>query len=64
MFEQTVSLRNGIDHIESHFHGALGMILSRFWQAGNAVVAVTKDFNSQAMVVLAEQNYIKIKCLF
>lgn len=44
--------RNGIDHIESHFHGAFGMILARLRQAGDTVIAIAQYFDAQAVVIL------------
>jgi len=47
--------RNGIDHIEAHFHGAFGVILSRFWQSGDTIITVAQDFNPQTVVVLGKR---------
>lgn len=46
------NIRNGIDHVKSHFHGTCRMVGPRLGQTRHAVVAVAQDLDAQAMVVL------------
>ena len=43
---------DGVDHVEPHLDRVASMVPASFWQAGDAVVAVAKDLDSQAAVVL------------
>lgn len=47
---------DGVDHVQAHFHGAMGMVGARLWKTGHAVVAVAQDFDSEAVVVLKQQE--------
>ena len=43
---------DGVDHVEPHLDRVARVVPARLWQAGDAVVAVAKDLDSQAAVVL------------
>ena len=43
---------DGVDHVEPHLDRVARVVSARLWQAGDAVVAVAKDLDSQATVVL------------
>ena len=45
-------LRDGFDHVEPHLHTAVGVVCSRLWESAHAVVTVTQDLDSQAVVLL------------
>lgn len=47
---------DGIDHVQTHLHGAVGVVRARFRQARDAVVAVAEDFDPEAMVILEEKK--------
>jgi hypothetical protein len=49
-------LPDGVDHVEAHLDAVLGVVVARVRQAGDTVVAVAQDFDSQAMVVLCIEN--------
>ena len=43
---------DGVDHVEPHLDRVPRVVSASFWQARDAVVAVAKDLDSQAAVVL------------
>ena len=43
--------RDGVDHVEAHFHAALRVIRPRLRQPAHAVVAVAQQFDPQTMVL-------------
>ncbi len=43
---------DGVDHVQSHLHGVLGVVVAGVRQPGDAVVAVAQDLDAQALVVL------------
>lgn len=45
------NVRNSINHVQAHFDAALGMVIARLWDPGDAVVAVTQEFDAQAVVL-------------
>lgn len=45
-----INLRNSVDHVQSHFHAAFSVVVTRLWQSRNAVVAVAKKFDAQAVM--------------
>lgn len=47
---------DGVDHVQAHFHGAMGMVGTWLWKTGDAVVAVAQDFDSKAVVVLKHKR--------
>ena len=49
-------LRDSIYHVKSHLNGIPSMITARFWQTWYTVVAVSKDLNPKAVVLLSWQN--------
>jgi hypothetical protein len=48
-------LRDGVDHVESHLDGVPGVVAARVRQPGHAVVAVTQDLYTQAVVLLEQK---------
>ena len=48
---EQLNLRNGIDHVESHFHAAVSVIRTRFRQSGHAIVAVSQQLDAEAMML-------------
>lgn len=54
--ENLQDLRDGVDHVESHFHGAATMVTTRLRQARDAIVAVAQDLNAQAVVILGKNE--------
>jgi hypothetical protein len=48
-------LRDGVDHVEPHLDGVPGVIAARVRQPRHAVVAVTQDLYTQAVVLLQQK---------
>lgn len=49
-------LRDGLNHVYSHFHTAVGVVSPRFRQPWHTVVTVPKDFNTQAVILLYSKS--------
>lgn len=49
-------LRDGINHVESHLNGAMCMVGSGLRKPGHAIIAIPKDFDSEAMIILMEKT--------
>lgn len=45
-------LPDGFDHAEAHFNTAVGVVLAGLREAGNAVVAVSQDFDTKTVMLL------------
>lgn len=52
--------RDGIDHVKSHLHTAVGVIRLRLGEARHTVVAVTKDLDSATVVFLWDKTQHKV----
>ena len=46
---------DGLDHVESQLHAALGVIGPGDGEAGNAVVTVTQELDAETVVLLKER---------
>lgn len=44
--------RDGVDHVQTHLHTAVGVVCLRLGQSRHAVVAIAQDLNSAAVVFL------------
>lgn len=42
---------NSLDHVQTHLHAAMGVIIAGLWQPGNAVVTVAQQFDSKAVIL-------------
>lgn len=45
--------RDGVDHVQSHLYAAVGVVGLGLGQAGYAVVTVSQDLNTPAVVLLS-----------
>jgi hypothetical protein len=48
-------LRDGVDHVEPHLDGVPGVVAARIRQPRHAVVAITQDLYTQAVVLLQQK---------
>jgi hypothetical protein len=53
-------LRDGVDHVEPHLDGVPGVVATRVRQPGHAVVAITQDLYTQAVVLLQTKRIINV----
>ncbi len=51
-FRQLLFLPNCINHVKTHLDTIASMVVARFWKTGNTVIAIAKDLDPQAFVVL------------
>lgn len=49
-------LRDRVNHVKSHFNGAMCMVGSGLRKPGHAIIAIPEDFDSEAMIILMEKN--------
>ena len=50
--------QDGVDHVQAHLDAVPGVVVVGLGQARDAVVAVPKDLDAQAIVVLKGTMYI------
>ncbi len=53
-------LRDGVDHVEPHLDGVPSVVAARIRQPRHAVVAVTQDLYTQAVVLLQTKRIINV----
>jgi len=46
--------RDGVNHIETHFDGTMGVIRTGFWESGDAVVTIAQQLNAQTMMLRSQ----------
>jgi len=54
------NLPDGLYHFQSHLDAVVCMVWPRNWEARDAVVAVSQNLNSHALVLLSEIKLIKL----
>lgn len=45
---------DGVDHVQAHLHGAVGMVRAGLGQPRYAVVAIPQDLDAEAVVILEQ----------
>ncbi len=51
---------DGVNHVQSHLDGVLGVVVARVGQAAHAVVAVAQDLDAQAFVILRDKQTVSL----
>lgn len=46
--------RYGVNHIESHFDGTMGVIRPGLWQPGDTIITIAQQLNAQTMVLCGQ----------
>lgn len=51
--------RDCLYHVHAHLHAAVGVVSPGFRQPGHAVVTITQNFNTEAVVLLRRKRHTK-----
>ena len=51
-----INSRDSIDHVQTHLYSVTGVVSAGLWQAGDTVVTVAQDLDTETLVVLTPNN--------
>ena len=57
--EMKINSRDSIDHVQTHLYSVTGVVSAGLWQAGDTVVTVAQDLDTETLVVLTPNNVIR-----
>ena len=51
-----INSRDSIDHVQPHLYSVTSVVSARLWQAGDTVVTVAQDLDTETLVVLTANS--------